>query len=191
MSTNPTDMLALIPVRDESIRLALTDIEQKLSAWAAALAECSYAPRAEAEPAIDRQASPTPSATKAPEIEKAVESASKSATQAVEEPPAAQETEASPVQVEEAVGGAAEEVAYETDEDALTETPVSRHANPDDDDAVLEGLSPESAKAIKVQWRLLEGSKALRQLVEEHKARLARGDGSKDGKKSWWSRGKG
>lgn len=186
MSTNPSDILASIPLRDESIRSALEDIERKLAEWAAAIAHCDYAA---AVPAVDsRHASSMTAAPPEPQV------AEPEAVAAVPETPA---DDATPDAVESPATVEAEGLddnEYVQDEPAIeepAETPVSRPANPDDDESVLEGLSPESAKAIKVQWRLLEGAKSLRQLVEEHKARLARGDSPRDGKKSWWSRGKG
>lgn len=190
MSTNPTDLLTSIPARDESIRRALADIEQKLGAWSAALMECDYSARGAAK--NDRLASPGAGAApdlKAPATAAFADASTK--THAADSTPAVSENEASAGCLENEAVGADDDVEYQTPEEERMETPISRHANPDDDDGVLAGLSPESAKAIKVQWRLLEGTKSLRQLVEEHKARLARGDGSRDGKRSWWSRGKG
>jgi len=184
MSTNPTDMLASIPARDETIRLALVDIERQLNAWAAAIANCAYTTES---PAEMRQTSPSAVAAPAPDAARVdAPSESEQAVEAIESP--------APLEVEATVDDAAStdggSYGEAVDEEQI-ETPISRPANPDDDNSVLEGLSPESAKAIKVQWRLLEGTKSLRQLVEEHKARLARGDNSRDGKRSWWSRGKG
>lgn len=187
MSNNLTELLASIPVRDDSIRRALEDIEQKLSAWSAAVADFDPAPR---------NGGHAPAASP---VENTAAHTNKPAARPVETMTAAarvDDTAAAPVADEPAPdapasSGADDGIEYDVSDSEPHETPIARPASPDDDESVLVGLSPESAKAIKVQWRLLEGTKSLRQLVEEHKARLVRGDGSRDGKRSWWARGKG
>jgi hypothetical protein len=189
MSKDIAQILAAIPTRDEAICRALEDIEQKFAAWASAVGECDYAPSASgngaASHAVER-AQPNTSVTK-PETDVASEDANtrvESTPSATHDEPSAEMSESSETEVDDGAG-------YEVAEFEPQETPVARHQSPDDDEGVLVGLSPESAKAIKVQWRLLEGSKSLRQLVEEHKQRLVRGEGPRDGKRSWWARGKG
>lgn len=186
MSKDLTELLAAIPLRDDSLRLALEEIERKLSAWSAAVAGLDLAPRTDIRSAAPSPVEQTPAETKAPtasiheNVIPATRTADSDATPEVAEP---EQTDPAPAVTEDTTD-------YELTDRESQETPVARPANPDDDESVLVGLSPESAKAIKVQWRLLEGTKSLRQLVEEHKARLVRGE-SRDGKRSWWGRGKG
>jgi hypothetical protein len=68
--------------------------------------------------------------------------------------------------------------------------PVARPVSPDDDESLLAGLDPEAVRAIRVQRRLLDGQKTLRQLVEEYRAAGLSEQASRSEKKSWWSRGK-
>ena len=201
MSRNFTELLASIPMRDESIRLALAEIEQKLAAWSAAVGNYAPAPRdghaSQASTPASSAASLTdtsetktnaPAATQDDAAERVEEQSHVDVAESVTEQSHENAADEGPSQASSVEG---DDSAYQVTDDDQQETPVSRPANPDDDESVLVGLSPESAKAIKVQWRLLEGTKSLRQLVEEHKARLVRGDGSRDGKRSWWTRGKG
>lgn len=189
MSNKLTELLAAIPTRDESLCRALADIEQKLNAWSAALDGFHHATPPATTPSIDSHAVAKPAPTITAELP-----VEEPAIQPVDEvkPQATPVSKISaPSDVHSGVVAPNTEPEYEISDGESGETPVARPANPDDDESVLVGLSPESAKAIKVQWRLLEGTKSLRQLVEEHKARLVRGDGKGDGKRSWWARGKG
>ncbi len=189
MSKNVTDLLTSIPLRDESIQLALADIEQKLAAWSTAVGNYAPAARDAGKGQIPVSAScvPPPQENSSREPDELAATRFEIA-ESIVEPTRDNAPEVGPAQ-----SGAIEsgQSGDEAADDDLQETPVARPASPDDDESVLVGLSSESAKAIKVQWRLLEGSKSLRQLVEEHKARLVRGDGPRDGKRSWWARGKG
>lgn len=189
MSNKLKELLAAIPSRDESLCRALADIEQKLNAWSAALDGFHYATPPASAPSIESHdvAKSASTITPNPSVEEP-------ATQPVAEVKPAtipKPNKPAPSDLHDGVVEPNTEPEYELSDGEPGETPVARPSNPDDDESVLVGLSPESAKAIKVQWRLLEGTKSLRQLVEEHKARLVRGDGKGDGKRSWWARGKG
>lgn len=189
MSKDLKELLAAIPLRDDSLRLALADIERKLDAWSAAMGGLEHASPIETSAAIESPAESPHATSTLPEIEARDEAPGHDdlASSAIEAEPTEPAVE-QPLPKSTDQGTVGE---YEEADGEPGETPVARPANPDDDESVLVGLSPESAKAIKVQWRLQEGTKSLRQLVEEHKARLVRGDGSRDGKRSWWTRGKG
>lgn len=189
MSKDLKELLAAIPTRDDSLRRALEDIERKLSAWSAAMDGLHHAsPRADLAP-LECPADAAPVAavrTELPPEDASTPQLEDDTSAAVVETHEPEHSDTSEVVVEHG-----DDPGYDVADAEPAETPIARPANPDDDESVLVGLSPESAKAIKVQWRLLEGMKSLRQLVEEHKARLVRGDGSREGKRSWWTRGKG
>jgi len=189
MSKDLKELLAAIPTRDDSLRRALEDIERKLSAWSAAMDGLHHASPHASQSPLECPADAAPVAavqTKLP-----TEETSNSQLDNKLSAPAVETREPEHSDTSEAVVEQCDEGGYDLADAEPGETPIARPANPDDDESVLVGLSPESAKAIKVQWRLMEGTKSLRQLVEEHKARLVRGDGSREGKRSWWTRGKG
>jgi hypothetical protein len=164
MSDTTTELPALPPA-NEDIRLALAEVDARLSAWVAAmtaahaaLAERSCAQTVAAQPPVQQAPAP-PKAETVP--------AERAPVTPVVSPEPQPEPEPEP-------------------ETRQAPAPAADHSR-EEDEALLASLDPETAKAIRVMRRLSFEKKSVRELLEEYtQSGQPQEKAEQRQRKSWW-----
>lgn len=197
MSLTSADLpdLSLSPT-DEDVQRALAEVNEKLSVFAAAIAQVQAelseaASRPEPEPpdVESEEKAPEQPAVQAPIEPTAVTPVSvKTQEMVAKVQPQAPEAPAPP-RVEPAILKSIPGKPVPARQAAPSQPAKPAAKQVSEDDALLASLDPETAKAIRVMRRLSIEKKSIRQLLDEYNAASTSAGKDEPKKKSWWSRG--
>ncbi len=205
MTTPCVSDLAL-PPDDGAICCAIEDLRTKIAAWSDAVAEVDrrLATRAADHSEEPNQASDdgntvapqhaAPQTTRAPNATDTETAAPTAESAAETDAPIEQSvTEHQPDVAArmESVDPTTADPALEEQREAATDAPIedaneTRVQEPLTDDALLAALAPEAAEAIRVEHRLFNGRRSIRELIEAHRDDPV----EPREKRPWWKRGK-
>lgn len=167
-----------VPSDDGAIARALTEAEEKLAAWAAIVTVDELAPSidpyslsTDIEETWDEPDGPSDTLTETPEGNEEAGGAVNACDAADVDPTSA------------AGHGAAIAADVSTVTPFMNAVAEGVGAGIDEDESLLRALNPEMANAVRVQYRLFDGRKSVRELIDSYQPsspqRLQR---------SWWER---
>lgn len=190
-AANITD--ALLPPEDGAITRALSDLKVKLSTWSTAVANVQGALAAQAAKLAEMDAA---GATRKEiehregEAESGKHDAAVSAAKRIESRLEAQDDD---YQTQDSVEDASQKNALGDGSTAaalsvpeqIEEAKGIEQDPADEDQALLDALDEKMADAIRVQFRLFDGRKSIRELIDAYE------EVPEEPQKSWWRRVKG
>ncbi len=164
-TTTLQNQLVALRADDGVLERRLSELDVKLARWLAAL-EAGQAALRELARKVMPSAVPREAPFSLVEPAEPAEAIKPSADQIVEEPPP-------PLPEPDAATRAAQQESQKAAEA---------------DEALLETLDPETAKAIRVKRRLTRGKRSVRELLEEHRAAQAQAPVQTPERRGWWRR---
>jgi len=198
---------ALLPPEDGAVARALTDLKAKLSTWTAAVASVQNALTAQAAKLTEMDAArqrapdsaaPQEDAAKAAHDEAECrqcveESNDRDAAVSVAEPTTSSpdlkddgyQTQAYAEELSPTEAGN-DDPAGSLQPKSFGESHATAQDSVDEDQTLLESLDEKMAEAIRVQFRLFDGKKSIRELIDAYEEVP-----EEPQKSSWWQRVKG